>query len=83
MSGAQRAVLGFVTPLLKDLDKLKSWIGSNCETVTVTGNDLAMYWSMMNMGSSVMPASMEVCRSSSNSVREMATCAGLSLSDWR
>lgn len=72
MHPAERATMDAIMPLMKDSGKLKDWLSSNCQTATVSGDEMSMYWNSMDMGSGEMPTSITVCKSTSDKVLMLA-----------
>ena len=73
MGDAEKAMMDNMVSMFKDADKLKAWLSSKCSTTTVEGDDVAIYWFLVGMGSSDMPTNMEVCQASDEKIRTLVT----------
>lgn len=72
MDAAEKASMEFLMSLMKDGDKMKDWLSSNCATGSVVGEELAVFWDSMDMGSTEMPATMTVCKPTDDSKMQLA-----------
>lgn len=72
----ERAVMDLMLELMRDSNKLKSWMSSHCKTETVTGDELEMHWQMDYSSTTPgtgLPGSLTVCRSSDDSILQVQT----------
>lgn len=67
-----------MVPLLQDTDKLKDWLSRKCTSEVVTGDELSAHWGRMATGSTDVPASLLVCKSTDDTLAQLSTC-GLAL----